>query len=62
MRTSKQQKEPPSPKTTRKPPRLTPAIIRYAGRFGFDVRISQRPDGTTVTELTRPESDQVLQR
>jgi hypothetical protein len=38
----------------RKPPRLTPAIIKYANQCGYNVRIIQKPDGTTETELTKP--------
>lgn len=52
---SKRKTEPQQPKV-RKPPRLTTAIIKHASRFGFNVHISQKPDGTVETELTRPGS------
>ena len=54
MKNQTSSKDPPTENARRrKAPRLTPAIIKYANQFGFNVRITQKPDGTTETELTK---------
>jgi hypothetical protein len=42
------------PKRQRKPPRITPAILRQAAKLGYEVAIDQKPDGTLAWKLTKP--------
>ena len=40
----------------RKTPRLNPtsAVLKHAARFGFNVRVCVKPDGTTEYDLQKP--------
>jgi hypothetical protein len=43
----------------RSPPRLnaTSAVLRHAAKFGFDVHVLTKPDGTVVYDLRRSKAD-----